>query len=227
MSSLFPLDASLLTAASPWGIPVTVLSETTSSNDELLRLGELGEQSTPTGTLLFAERQTAGRGQFQRLWASSEPLGLWFSLLLRMEISDSTIPALSSFAAVAIAETLAELGFTNMRIKPPNDLYLVGRKIAGILVETRTGRSPFAVVGIGLNVNQHTSDFPVEIQSLATSLAVASGCPVGRDLDRNEIAVVLLRSLGRNEHLLRTNTTALFAKWNGLLVNPGRSPIQK
>jgi BirA family biotin operon repressor/biotin-[acetyl-CoA-carboxylase] ligase len=227
MSSLFPLDASLISAASPWGIPVKVVSETTSSNDELLRLGEFGEQSAPTGTLVFAERQTAGRGQFQRLWASSEPLGLWFSLLLRMEISDSTIPALSSFAAVALAEALAELGFTNMHIKPPNDLYLVGRKVAGILVETRSGKSPFAVVGIGLNVNQRMENFPAALQSLAISLAVASGCPAGRDLDRNEIAAILLRSLGRNERLLRTNPPALLARWNSLVVSPAMPPITK
>jgi BirA family biotin operon repressor/biotin-[acetyl-CoA-carboxylase] ligase len=150
------LDEAFLTAASPWNIPVRVFPVTTSSNDELLSLGEAG---SPTGSLLFAERQTAGRGQFQRVWASTQPLGLWFSLLLRLEISDATIPALSSFAAVALVETLDELGIHEARIKPPNDLYLHGRKMAGILVETRTGKNPFAVVGIGLNVNQSPRRF--------------------------------------------------------------------
>ena len=205
------LDESFLTTASPWNIPVLVLPVTTSSNDELLSLGETG---SPTGTLLFAERQTAGRGQFQRVWASTQPLGLWFSLLLRLEISDATIPALSSFAAVALVETLDELGIREARIKPPNDLYLHGRKMAGILVETRTGKHPFTVVGIGLNVNHRLEDFPPELQASATSLRIVSG----KSFNRNHVAGVLLKALGRSEQLLRDDPAALLARWNSLLL---------
>jgi len=205
------LDESFLTTASPWNIPVRVLPVTTSSNDELLSLGETG---SPTGTLLFAERQTAGRGQFRRVWASAQPLGLWFSLLLRLEISDTTIPALSSFAAVALVETLDELGIREARIKPPNDLYLHGRKMAGILVETRTGKHPFAVVGIGLNVNHRLEDFPPELQASATSLRIVSG----KSFNRNHVAGVLLKALGRSEQLLRDDPAALLAVWNNLLI---------
>ena len=205
------LDESFLTTASPWNIPVRVLPVTTSSNDELLSLGETG---SPTGTLLFAERQTAGRGQFRRVWASAQPLGLWFSLLLRLEISDTTIPALSSFASVALVETLDELGIREARIKPPNDLYLHGRKMAGILVETRTGKHPFAVVGIGLNVNHRLEDFPPELLKSATSLLIASG----QRFNRNHVAGVLLKALGRSEELLRDNPAALLAVWNNLLI---------
>jgi len=190
---------------------VRVLPVTTSSNDELLSLGETG---SPTGTLLFAERQTAGRGQFQRVWASTQPLGLWFSLLLRLEISDATIPALSSFAAVALVETLDELGIREARIKPPNDLYLHGRKMAGILVETRTGKHPFTVVGIGLNVNHRLEDFPPELQASATSLRIVSG----KSFNRNHVAGVLLKALGRSEQLLRDDPAALLARWNSLLL---------
>ena len=205
------LDEAFLTVASPWNIPVRVFPVTTSSNDELLSLGEAG---SPTGSLLFAERQTAGRGQFQRVWASTQPLGLWFSLLLRLEISDATIPALSSFAAVALVETLDELGIREARIKPPNDLYLHGRKMAGILVETRTGKHPFAVVGIGLNVNHRLEDFPPELLKSATSLLIASG----QRFNRNHVAGVLLKALGRSEELLRDNPAALLAVWNNLLI---------
>jgi hypothetical protein len=266
--SKHPLDAEFLSTASPWVQPVQVLAETTSSNDELLRLGEAG---APEGTLLFAERQTAGRGQFQRAWASREPLGLWFSLLLRLEISDATIPALSAFAAVALVETLEILGISDARIKAPNDLYLHGRKMAGILVETRTGKHPFAVVGIGLNVNQSLKDFPLELRESATSLAIASGTflnpnsevdqsdlkqspdrkgvlsalTVSKDtpprfrnsyrpasssnsspptsefgFNRNLVAEVLLKALGRSDTLMREHPDALLARWNSLLWQP-------
>jgi BirA family biotin operon repressor/biotin-[acetyl-CoA-carboxylase] ligase len=208
-----PLDVALLTRASFWNVPVQVLEETTSSNDVVLRLGEAGASH---GTLLFAERQTAGRGQFQRPWFSGKPQGLWFSLLLRMEISDATIPLLSSFAAVALAETLHESGFPEARIKAPNDLYLSGRKIAGILVETRPGKNPFAVVGIGLNVNQEAEDFPPELQHHATSLRMASK----KFWNRNEVAAVLLKRLGVSEQLMRQNPTALLSQWRALEVVP-------
>ena len=212
-----PLNEALLSAASPWGAPVQVLEETSSSNDELLRMGE---EEAPAGSLIFTERQTAGRGQFQRPWASAPGLGLWFSLLLRLEINDSSIPSLSAFAAVAIVQTAGALGIADCGIKAPNDVLIAGRKAAGILIETRMGKShpptrtSFAVVGIGLNVNHSLSDFPPELQDLATSLAVASGSRH----DRNRVAALLLTHLGENERLMRENPQALLARWNELLI---------
>ena len=190
-----------------------VLEETSSSNDELLRLGEEG---APARTLVFTDRQTAGRGQFQRPWASAPGLGLWFSLLLRLEINDGTIPSLSAFAAVAVAQTAGALGIADCGIKAPNDVLIAGRKAAGILIETRMGKSPasFAVVGIGLNVNHARQDFPPELQDRATSLAVASGALH----DRNRVAALLLTHLGENERLMRENPQALLARWNQLLI---------
>jgi len=204
-----PLEVGALRAASPWGAPVQVLEETSSSNDDLLRLGEEG---APEGSLVFAERQTAGRGQFHRPWASASGLGLWFSLLLRMEINDRTIPALSAFAAVALVQTAKALGLTDSVIKPPNDVLITGRKVAGILIETRSGRNPFAVVGIGLNVNHSLTDFPPALQECATSLAMASGA----QHDRHQVAELLLSRLAENERLMREHPEALMARWNEL-----------
>jgi BirA family biotin operon repressor/biotin-[acetyl-CoA-carboxylase] ligase len=113
-----------------------------------------------------------------------------------------------------LVETLDELGIREARIKPPNDLYLHGRKMAGILVETRTGKHPFAVVGIGLNVNHRLEDFPPELLKSATSLLIASG----QRFNRNHVAGVLLKALGRSEELLRDNPAALLAVWNNLLI---------
>ena len=210
------LDPALLTAASPWGVPVRVLGKTTSSNDDLLKLGE---QGAPEGSLIFAERQTAGRGQFRRPWSSAPGLGLWFSLLIRMEISDTTIPSLSAFAAVALAETLGSLGIADAGIKAPNDLLVGGKKVAGILVETRPGRDSFAVVGIGLNVNHGPGDFPEELRDRATSLAMV----VGTKFDRSGVAASLLGDLGKSERLMRNSTAELLAAWRQHLLNPGKS----
>jgi len=206
------LDAAVLTAASPWGVPAEVVAEITSTNDELLRRGEAG---APEGTLLFAESQTAGRGQFQRPWSSAARLGLWFSLLLRLQINDTTIPSLSAFAAVALVNTLQKLGISNCGIKAPNDVLIGGRKVAGILVETRPGRNPFAVIGIGLNVNHAAQDFPEKLKESATSLAMAAGAP----LERTIVASALITELGKSADQMRYSPKAILTAWNRLLLD--------
>ena len=206
-----PLEAGILSDGSPWGVPVTVMKETTSSNDEMLQMGESG---SPNGSLLFAEHQTAGRGQFRRPWSTTPGLGLSFSLLLRLEINDATIPSLSAFAAVAIVELLKQLEILGCVIKAPNDVLIRGRKVAGVLVETRGGKSPFAVVGIGINVNHTMEDFPLELRDRAGSLAMSSGTI----LDRTHVASVLLKSLWHHEQLMRNNPSLLTPKFEQLMI---------
>lgn len=206
-----PLDPAVLSAASPWGLPVRVVGEITSTNDELLRRGEEG---APSGTFLFAESQTAGRGQFRRPWSSAPGLGLWFSLLLRMEINDASIPSLSAFAAVALVRALRTLGATDAGIKEPNDVLIGGCKVAGILVETRVGNDPFAVVGIGLNVNHTPEDFPEELRGRAASLSMITGS----SLDRNTVAASLIGELGKADRLMRESPQELLAAWQRHLL---------
>jgi BirA family biotin operon repressor/biotin-[acetyl-CoA-carboxylase] ligase len=80
-------------------------------------------------------------------------------------------------------------------IKLPNDIQIGGRKVAGVLVEMRAQeKAPHvAIVGVGINVNQSLEDFPKELQSRAISLAIA----LGRQVDRQNFAVALLRNLDR------------------------------
>lgn len=210
------LDAGLLSASSPWSIPVQVVDEISSSNDALLRQGEAG---APSGTLLFAESQTAGRGQFLRPWDSARGLGLWFSLLLRLEINDSSIPSLSAFAAVALVDVIRELGIEDAGIKAPNDILIRGRKVAGILVETRVGKNPFAVVGIGLNVNHGPSDFPEDLKKQAASLAMVAGS----QFDRNAVASLLIKELAKTERLMSESPGTLLSAWNSQLLKTQKS----
>lgn len=205
------LDQEVLTASSPWGVPVRVVSETGSTNDDLLALGEAG---APEGTLLFALHQTSGRGQFHRPWSSARGLGLWFSVLLRMPINDGVIPSLSAFPAVALVRTLEALGIPKPKIKAPNDLLCGARKVAGILVETRAGKDPFAVIGIGLNVNHAREDFPGELGDRAASLAMIAGSP----LRLMGVAAVLLPELGLAVDQMRHSPEKLLAAWNSRLI---------
>jgi BirA family biotin operon repressor/biotin-[acetyl-CoA-carboxylase] ligase len=166
---------------------ILVFEETGSTNDVALRLARSGAEA---GLVVFAERQLAGRGRLGRRWDSQAHEGLWFSLLLRPALPLSQWPHLTTWAAVAVAEAIDEFLPVPARIKWPNDILLDGRKAIGILTESCLEASaPYAVVGIGVNVNQTT--FPPEIAESATSLRLVRGAP----LDRTLLAAAILRKL--------------------------------
>jgi len=174
------------------GSRIIVLESTRSTND-FLRLMLTPE--LPEGLVIFAEEQTAGRGQRGNRWASAPYLGLWFSILLRPRLRPTESARLTQWAAQTIAATVQEEFQLEPAIKPPNDVYLNGRKIAGVLVETKAGKGNewTAIVGIGVNVNQFENDFPAELREQAGSLAMA----LGLRLSRGAFAVALLRQLDR------------------------------
>jgi BirA family biotin operon repressor/biotin-[acetyl-CoA-carboxylase] ligase len=174
------------------GNEIAVVEETRSTNDLAWEAAERGAQE---GLVVFAERQTAGRGQYGRRWESAPHLGLWLSILLRPLMTLRESPRLTSSLADLVAATIAEETGCAARIKPPNDIYIADRKVAGILVEGRTenNRDYVAVAGIGINVNQTASDFPEELRETAGSLAMATG----RSVARLPFAIALLRNLDK------------------------------
>jgi BirA family biotin operon repressor/biotin-[acetyl-CoA-carboxylase] ligase len=170
---------------------LVVVEETCSTND---LAWEAEARGAPEGFVVFAERQTAGRGQYGRRWESAPYQGLWFSVLLRPRITLSESPQLTSLLASIVAATIKEQTGCSTFVKPPNDIYLSERKVAGILVEGRaaTDGSYVAVAGIGVNVNQAIEDFPEELRATAGSLAMATG----RAIPRAQLAVALLKKIG-------------------------------
>lgn len=169
---------------------ILVYEETSSTNDVASRLGRAGHAG---GVAIFAERQTAGRGRFGRRWDSADHAGLWFSLLLRPAWPMIRWPRLTTWAGVGVAAVVETFAGTPARLKWPNDVLLANRKVAGILIESATDDqgTPFAVAGIGVNVNQ--SEFPPEIADRAASISQIAGHPV----DRPALAAALLRELER------------------------------
>ena len=134
----------------------------TDSTNERAR--ELAAAGAPHGTLVTADEQTAGRGRQGRAWSAAPRDAVLMSMVLR-EIR----PELPLAAAVAVCEALPGL---DARIKWPNDVWVEGRKLAGILVEGRP-QEGWAVLGIGLNVS--TEEFPGELREIATSVRLAAG----------------------------------------------------
>jgi BirA family transcriptional regulator, biotin operon repressor / biotin---[acetyl-CoA-carboxylase] ligase len=193
-----PLVADQLQAALPSaliGRQIVVLEQTGSTNDAILQVASpQGAASlVDEGLVLFAEHQTAGRGQRGNRWESPAGKGLWFSILLRPAIQLGDSGRLTIWAIEAISDVIRIEFRLEPAIKLPNDIQLNGQKVAGVLVEMRAqDKAPhLAVVGIGINVNQCHDDFPAELQDRAISLAMA----LGRQVDRQNFAVALLRNL--------------------------------
>lgn len=139
-----------------------------STNDDLHALAVDGAAH---GLVLLAHEQTGGRGRRGNRWSAPAGENLTFSMLVRPEEPKAVWPRLALATGLALAEALEELSL-QPGIKWPNDLWLNGRKVAGILVEAG---EDFAIVGIGLNVK--TTVFPEDLADSATSLALTLGEP--------------------------------------------------
>jgi BirA family biotin operon repressor/biotin-[acetyl-CoA-carboxylase] ligase len=121
-----------------------------STNTELLRAA--ASKATPSGTVLAAELQNAGRGRRGRTWHSPIGGALTFSLLWRFERGPAGLAGLSLAVSVGVLRALRELGAADIRLKWPNDLLWRHQKLGGILIEIDGGEEPAAVIGIGLNL---------------------------------------------------------------------------
>ncbi len=147
------------------------LGETASTNDDARRMAIEGAAD---GTLIWAERQTSGRGRRGRRWES--PAGnLYLSLLLRPAVPLARAGQIGFLAALAIAETCAALLPTHaVACKWPNDVLIDSKKVAGLLLESEAqpdGRVEWLVLGLGVNVASH----PEGMEFPATSLTAAGG----------------------------------------------------
>jgi BirA family transcriptional regulator, biotin operon repressor / biotin---[acetyl-CoA-carboxylase] ligase len=139
------------------GRPRLHLRETTSTND---RARELATRGAPHGTIVTAGLQTAGRGRYGRTWSAPAGSSILLSLIVRA--FDGLLPLRAGLAVADVAGPSA-------RVKWPNDVWIDGRKIAGILVEARPVEG-WAVVGIGVNVALDVRDLPRELHATAGTL---------------------------------------------------------
>jgi BirA family biotin operon repressor/biotin-[acetyl-CoA-carboxylase] ligase len=140
-----------------------------STNTVAMRLAERGE---PHGALVLAEEQTGGRGRAGRSWVSEKSVGIYCTILLRPKIPPAHAPILTLVAGLAARDAAAEDLNSVPDIRWPNDLLIGGKKFGGILTEMHAepDRIHYAVVGIGMNVNQ--SKMPAELADIATSLRI-------------------------------------------------------
>lgn len=184
------------------GQSIYFYEETDTTNN---RARELALEGAPEGTLVVAEKQTAGRGRRGKVWESPLGTGIWMSLVLRPQIAPAEASVLTLLCGLATAEAIeAETGLS-AGIKWPNDILINGKKAVGILTEMDCEMSEvhFVIPGIGINVN--TASFPPEIAEIATSLYLECGKTVSR---RRLVHKVLERLEEHYETFLQTGSFA-------------------
>ncbi|HOJ78715.1 MAG TPA: biotin--[acetyl-CoA-carboxylase] ligase [Bacillota bacterium] len=151
----------------------------------------LAAEGAPEGTVVIAERQTKGRGRMGRNWASEAGLGLWFSIIIRPQISAAALPVITILTAVSMAKAIMAATGIQVEVKWPNDLTYQSKKLAGILAELNgeMDRVNYLIIGIGLNINHLSANFPDELRERATSLRMVGN----REFDRKQILQHFLR----------------------------------
>jgi BirA family transcriptional regulator, biotin operon repressor / biotin---[acetyl-CoA-carboxylase] ligase len=159
----------------------------------------LAEQGADQGTVVIAERQTAGRGRLGRSWHSPPGVNLYMTVILRPRMSLAAVPQLSLVAGVAVAEALETIAPKLVALKWPNDVWLAGRKAGGIIAEAVTDASQerlSVLLGIGLNLNLRWEEIPPELRDKATSVLITTA----REVDRVQFAAKLLSMLELRYH---------------------------
>jgi BirA family biotin operon repressor/biotin-[acetyl-CoA-carboxylase] ligase len=177
------------------------------------RAAELAGKGAAHGSIVCADAQTSGRGRLGRKWESPPGVNLYLSLLLRPPVDPSQAPALTLATAVALAVAIEDVSGLKAALKWPNDLYVDGRKVAGILAEMSADpdRLRHVVIGVGLNVNADASSFPGELREKAASLSMIAG----RTFRRADVLARFLDAFAEcYDAFLSGGFKALLPEWN-------------
>lgn len=168
-----------LSAECPWRDTLYWYDTIDSTNT---RAKALAKEGAPHGTVLVAGTQTGGRGRMGRSFSCAPGMGVYLSVILRPRCRAESLMHLTCAAGLAGCKAVEQVCGVRPQIKWPNDLLLGGKKLGGILTELGFDRDDlvdYAIIGIGINCNQKTKDFPPPLQAIATSLQDSLGitCP--------------------------------------------------
>ena len=147
---------------------------------------ELARRGSVDGSLVVGIKQTAGKGRLGRSFDSNDEGGLYFSIMLRPNVAGEHLSRITLLTALAVTKAINSFCNVTANIKWPNDIYLGGKKLVGILTEAGPD---YVVIGIGVNVN--TKDFSAELADLATSLYLETD----KEYDKAELLSHILRQL--------------------------------
>ena len=195
------------------GQKILVYDSTSSTNDIA---AEYAKNKKNDGLVIFAEEQTAGRGRADNKWLSRRA----DSLLVSIVLTDSKLNGelLSLTCAVAVADGLGKIGPVEAKIKWPNDIILNGKKVAGILLESKPNDGGTVyIIGIGINCHQKRDSFPIQLQPTATSIDIESQTVC----DRISLAKRMLTSLDYWLKVAEKNSEKIIDRWHRLSIQLG------
>jgi BirA family biotin operon repressor/biotin-[acetyl-CoA-carboxylase] ligase len=187
---------------------VDALDECDSTSSELMRRADRG---APAGTVVVADRQSAGRGRRGRTWMSSPESSLTFSLLWRFPGPAARLSGLSLAVGLGLAQALETLGVCGVRLKWPNDVLIESAegfaKLAGVLIELASDRRGIqAIIGIGINLDAPGGDFSMPVTG------INQACPSSPDRHA-VLAAILASQVGILEKLTVEGFFCLKSEW--------------
>ena len=142
------------------------------------------------GAVFWAQGQTNGRGRLGRSWVSHKNKGLYFSIILKPEITVKDAPRITLMTGVSLSKALRKFSDKEFLIKWPNDIVIGDRKIGGILTEidSEIQKIKFVILGIGINTNMSPGELPTKE---ATSLKIETG----KEINQENLLSVCLKEL--------------------------------
>lgn len=167
------------------------------------------EEGVNEGTIVIAERQSAGKGRLGRKWFSPTG-GIWLSIILYPQLSPSYIPRITLMTAVAVVKAIERCAQIKGQIKWPNDILINEKKVCGILTEMSAELDliNWVVVGIGINVDIKKQEFPEDIREKTTSLKEA----LRKEISRVRLVQIFLKEFERYYELLKKKEISLILK---------------
>ena len=181
----------------------------------------------PSGTIVGADEQTAGQGRLGRKWHSEKDAGLYLSIVFRLRIAASFLPAVSLALGLGTGEAITAASGLVCDLRWPNDVLIHGKKCAGILVQLHEGA---VISGIGINVNH--AGFPADIASVATSMRLASGRVQSRErllgclLPAIERHIAILEGEGAEPILAMFTQASSYVRGRRVVVEQEGAPLR-
>jgi len=167
------------------------------------------EEGVNEGTVIIAERQSAGKGRLGRKWFSPEG-GIWLSIILYPQLSPSYISLITLMTAVVVVKAIKRYTQIKAQIKWPNDILINNKKVCGILTEmsAELDMINWIVIGIGINANIDYREFPEDIKKSSISLKEI----LGKEISRVRLVQIFLKEFERYYELLKRWEISLILK---------------
>ena len=201
----------------PWHLQV--YSEVSSTNT---LLKQMAAEGAAAGTVLIADRQTAGRGRLGRSFLSPGGVGVYLSALIRPNCAPTALMHLTCAVAVAMCDAVENAFGFRPGIKWTNDLVVGNKKLGGILTELgldpKTGMVDHAILGIGINCGQTESDFDESIRSMATSVRMVTG----QNASRERLIAGMVKALEAMDKALLTSPAAILERYRADCITLGQ-----